>query len=82
MSGKFDFDTCAAYTEDALNLMDTVDELLAPLTQTGQEPDASAIYDLIHRARMIDSALRAARSNVSAALGLFQAADVAVDLHA
>lgn len=82
MSGKFDFDTAASCTEDAMNLIDAVDELLSPLTQGGREPDASAVYDLIHRARMIDSTLRAARRNAADALLCFRAADVAVDLPA
>ena len=82
MSGKFDFDAAASCTEDALNLIDTVDELLSPLTQSGPEPDASAIYDLVHRARMIDSTLRAARRNAADALACFRTANVAVDLPA
>ena len=81
MSGKFDFDTAASCTEDALNLIDAVDELLAPLTQSG-EPDASDLYDIKRRARMIDSTLRAARRNAAEALVLFRSADVAVDLPA
>ena len=56
--------TVGASAEDALNLIDTVDELLAPLTQTGSEPDPSELYDLSHRAKMIDSTLRAAREKV------------------
>lgn len=82
MSGKFDFDTAASYTEDALHLIDAVDELLAPLTQTGSKPDPSELYDLIHRAGMIDSTLRAARRNTEDALRLFREANVAVDLPA
>ncbi len=82
MSGKFDFDSAASCTEDALNLLDAVDELLAPLTQSAGEPDASSIYDLVHRARMIDSTLRAARRNAADALRFFHDADVAVDLPA
>ena len=82
MSGKFDFDSCASCTEDALNLIDAVDELLSPLTQSGRNPDASAIYEITRRARMIDSTLRAARNNTAQALRLFHAADVAVDLPA
>ena len=82
MSGKFDFDSAASCTEDALNLIDAVDELLAPLTQSGSEPDPSAMYDLVHRARMIDSTLRAARRNTAEALRHFHEANVAVDLPA
>ena len=82
MSGKFDFDTAASCTEDAMNLIDAVDELLSPLTQGGRDIDQSAVYDLIHRARMIDSTLRAARRNAADALLCFRAADVAVDLPA
>lgn len=81
MSGKFDFDSAASCTEDALNLIDAVDELLSPLTQTG-EPDASDLYDIKRRARMIDSTLRAARRNTAEALSLFRAADVEVDIPA
>ena len=83
MSGRFDFDSAASCTEDALNLIDAVDELLAPLTQCGREAlDPSAVYELTRRAGMIDSALRAARRNAADALAHFRNADVAVDLPA
>lgn len=81
MSGKFDFDTCAAYTEDALYLIEALDELLAPLTQNGK-PDQSDIYDITRRARMIDATLRAAKEKTWRAVSLYKAADVAVDLPA
>ena len=80
MSGKFDFDSAASHTEDALYLIDTVDELLAPLTQSGSKPELSDMHDLVSRARMIDSTLRAARRNAYIALACFREADVAVDL--
>ena len=51
-----------ANAADAISLIDTVDELLEPLTQ--DEPDASDLYDIKRRARMIDSTLRAARGKV------------------
>ena len=52
--------------QDAVSLINTVDELLAPLTQeaTGHELTKEEIYDLTRRARMIDSTLRAAREKV------------------
>ena len=80
MSGKFDFDAAASCTEDAMNLMDALDELLSPLTQSGSKPDLSDMHEIARRARMIDSTLRAARRNTAEALGHFRAADVAVDL--
>lgn len=82
MSGKFDFDSAASHTEDALYLIDTVDELLAPLTQSGSKPELSDMHDLVSRARMIDSTLRAARRNAAEALYCFRTANVAVDLPA
>lgn len=82
MSGKFDFDSAASHTEDALYLIDTVDELLAPLTQSGSKPELSDMHDLVNRARMIDSTLRAARRNAAEALYCFRSANVAVDLPA
>lgn len=82
MSGKFDFDSAASHTEDALYLIDTVDELLAPLTQSGSKPELSDMHDLVSRARMIDSTLRAARRNAAEALYCFRSANVAVDLPA
>lgn len=62
--------------QDAVFLIDTVDELLAPLTQeaTGQELTKEEIYDLVHRARMIDSTLRAAREKVEGIVKLIDAA--------
>lgn len=80
MSGKFDFDTAASCTEDALYLIDAVDELLAPLTQSGIKPDLADVHEIVSRARMIDSTLRAARRNAADALAMFKSADVAVDL--
>ena len=58
--------TVGASAEDALNLIDTVDELLAPLTQhePGHELTEEEVYTLTHRAKMIDSTLRAAREKV------------------
>lgn len=83
MSGRFDFDSAASCTEDALHLIDAVDELLAPLTQCGREAlDPSTVYELTRRAGMIDSTLRAARRNAADALAHFRSADVAVDIPA
>lgn len=76
MSGRFDFDSAASCTEDALNLIDAVDELLAPLTQCGREAlDPSAVYELTRRAHMIDATLRAARDKAQDAAALFRKAD-------
>ncbi len=52
--------------QDAVSLIDTVDELLAPLTQeaTGHELTKEEIHDLTRRARMSESTLRAAREKV------------------
>lgn len=82
MSGKFDFDNAASCTEDALNLIDAVDELLSPLTQSGPKPDLAELHELTRRARMIDATLRSARRSAAEALACFKAADVAVDLPA
>lgn len=82
MSGKFDFDNAASCTEDALHLIDAVDELLEPLTQSGPKPDMTDLHELIRRARMIDATLRSARRSAAEALACFKAADVAVDLPA
>lgn len=58
--------TVGASAEDALNLIDTVDELLAPLTQDepGHDLTKEEVYELTRRAGMIDSTLRAAREKV------------------
>lgn len=58
--------TVGASAGDALSLIDTVDELLAPLTQDepGHDLTKEEVYTLTHRARMIDSTLRAAREKV------------------
>ena len=76
MSGNFDFDRAASHTEDALYLIDAVDELLSPLTQSGPKPELADVHDLICRARMIDSTLRAARRNAAEALACFRLEDL------
>ena len=55
-----------ANAADAISLIDTVDELLEPLTQDepGHDLTPEEIYTLSRRARMIDSTLRAARGKV------------------
>jgi hypothetical protein len=55
-----------ANAADAISLIDTVDELLEPLTQDepGHDLTQEEIYTLSRRARMIDSTLRAARGKV------------------
>ena len=55
-----------ASAADAISLISTVDELLEPLTQDepGHDLTQEEIFTLEHRARMIDSTLRAARGKV------------------
>ena len=62
--------------QDAVSLINTVDELLAPLTQeaTGHELTKEEIYNLTRRARMIESTLRAAREKVEGIVKLIDAA--------
>lgn len=74
MNNNFDFDTAAAVTEDALNLIEAVQELLLPLTDT-PNPSPSDFYDLARRARMIDATLRAARDKAQDACALYHKPD-------
>lgn len=76
MNNSFDFDTAQARAEDALNLVEAVSELLEPLTDT-PSPDPSDLYDLVRRARMIDTTLRAARDYLQDAIAAFHTADAA-----
>ena len=76
MNTNFDFDTAAAVTEDALNLIEATQELLFPLTDT-PNPSSSDFYDLVRRARMIDAALRAARDKAQDACAMYHQRDAA-----
>lgn len=76
MNKNFDFDTAAAVTEDALNLIEATQELLFPLTDT-PNPSHSDFYDLARRARMIDATLRAARDKAQDACALYHKLDAA-----
>ena len=63
--------------QDAVSLIDTVDELLAPLTQDapGHDLTPEEVYTLTHHARMIDSTLRAAREKVEGIVKLIDVAE-------
>ena len=63
--------------QDAVSLIDTVDELLAPLTQDapGHGLTPEEVYTLTHHARMIDSTLRAAREKVEGIVKLIDVAE-------
>ena len=65
-----------ASAQEAASLIETVDELLSPLTQDspGHELTEEEIYTLTRRARMIDSTLRAAREKVERIVQLIDAA--------
>lgn len=65
-----------ASAADAFSLIDTVDELLAPLTQDepGHDLTEEEAFTLARRARMIDSTLRAARGKVEEITRLIAAA--------
>lgn len=76
MNNNFDFDTAAAVTEDALNLIEATQELLFPLTDT-PNPSPSDFYDLARRARMIDATLRAARDKAQDACAMYHQRDAA-----
>ena len=71
------FFEAGANAQDAISLIDAVDELLSPLTQDnpGHELTKEEVYDLTRRARMIDSTLRAAREKVDRILKLIAAAE-------
>lgn len=66
-----------ANAQETVSLIETVDELLSPLTQDspGHELTKEEVYTLTRRARMIDSTLRAAREKVERIVQLIDAAD-------
>lgn len=74
MNKNFDFDTAMSNTEDALALIETVQELLEPLTAYTR-PGIEELAELTRRAHMIDATLRAARDKAQDAAALFHKAD-------
>ena len=74
MNKNFDFDTAMSTTEDALALIETVQELLEPLTAYTR-PGIEELAELTRRAHMIDATLRAARDKAQDAAALFHKAD-------
>ena len=74
MNKNFDFDTAMSNTEDALALIETVQELLEPLTAYTR-PGIEEMAELTRRAHMIDATLRAARDKAQDAAALFHKAD-------
>lgn len=74
MNNNFDFDAAMSNTEDALALIETVQELLDPLTAYTR-PGIEEMAELARRARMIDATLRAARDKAQDAAALFHKAD-------
>lgn len=74
MNNNFDFDAAMSNTEDALALIETVQELLDPLTAYTR-PGLEEMAELTRRARMIDVTLRAARDKARDAAALFHKAD-------
>lgn len=74
MNKNFDFDTAMSNTEDALALLETVQELLDPLTAYTR-PGLEELAELTRRAHMIDATLRAARDKAQDAAALFHKAD-------
>lgn len=74
MNNNFDFDAAMSNTEDALALIETVQELLDPLTAYTR-PGIEEMAELARRARMIDVTLRAARDKAQDAAALFHKAD-------
>lgn len=74
MNNNFDFDAAMSNTEDALALIETVQELLDPLTAYTR-PGLEEMAELSRRARMIDVTLRAARDKAQDAAALFHKAD-------
>lgn len=74
MNNNFDFDAAMSNTEDALALIETVQELLDPLTAYTR-PGIEEFAELTRRARMIDATLRAARDKAQDAAALFHKAD-------
>lgn len=74
MNKNFDFDTAMSNTEDALALIETVQELLEPLTAYTR-PGLEEMAELTRRAHMIDATLRAARDKAQDAAALFHKSD-------
>ena len=74
MNKNFDFDTAMSNTEDAVALIETVQELLDPLTSYTR-PGIEELAELTRRAHMIDATLRAARDKAQDAAALFRKAD-------
>ena len=74
MNKNFNFDTAMSNTEDALALIETVQELLEPLTAYTR-PGIEEMAELTRRAHMIDATLRAARDKAQDAAALFRKAD-------
>lgn len=74
MNKNFDFDTAMSNTEDAMALIETVQELLEPLTAYTR-PGIEEMAELTRRAHMIDATLRAARDKAQDAAALFHKAD-------
>lgn len=74
MNNNFDFDAAMSNTEDALALIETVQELLDPLTAYTR-PGLEEMAELTRRARMIDVTIRAARDKAQDAAALFHKAD-------
>ena len=74
MNKNFNFDTAMSNTEDALALIETVQELLEPLTAYTR-PGIEEMAELTRRAHMIDATLRAARDKTQDAAALFRKAD-------
>lgn len=74
MNKNFDFDTAMSNTEDALALIETVQELLEPLTAYTR-PGIEEMAELTRRAHMIDATLRAARDKAQDAAAIFHKAD-------
>lgn len=56
--------------QDALGLIDTLDELLAPLTSSPPVLSEETVIDLGHRAHMVEVTIRLARSYMAQALCL------------
>ena len=74
MNKNFDFDSAMSNTEDTLALIETVQELLEPLTAYTR-PGIEEMAELTRRAHMIDATLRAARDKAQDAAALFHKAD-------
>lgn len=77
MNKNFDFDAAMSNTEDALALIETVQELLDPLTAYTR-PGIEEMAELTRRAHMIDATLRAARDKAQDACAMYHQRDAAV----